>query len=463
MENLPHVALSMIVRNEAATLRRCLDSVRGLVDEIVIGDTGSADGTPDLARDCGARVVDVPWTEDFAAARNAALAGIRADWVLSLDADEVLDPGAAAGLAQAVQAPDVAGYQVSIRNYVRSLEDRVWDRPAQPNDFRLPAAQGYPAYVDHQNVRLFRRDPRLIFVGRVHESVGPSIEAAGLRLGQASFLIHHFGLAADAETRARKNRFYRELGRRKVQDLPGNAQAHLELGLVELDNFGNLDQARECFERACQLNPRLGVAWFFAGVTHLQRQEPGEALRCLRRAERCGHATPAVAEARGDAHYNRGEFAGASRAYRQALQRSPESAALESKLGLALARAGSREGGLELASGAVRKRPQAGDLHDRLIQLLVWLERFREAALAAEHKLRQVQGTSAADFLRAARLWSTQGDWARAAAILHVGRQMHGGDPALEQALADLEAREGAGVNQLVTALQNRRTGAAQD
>ena len=83
-----------------------------------------------------------------------------------------------------MQAPDVAGYQVSIRNYVLSLEDRVWDRPAQPNDFRLPAAQGYPAYVDHQNVRLFRRDPRLIFVGRVHESVGPSIEAAGLRLGQ---------------------------------------------------------------------------------------------------------------------------------------------------------------------------------------------------------------------------------------------------------------------------------------
>ncbi len=113
--------------------------------------------------------------------------------------------------------------------------------------------------------------------------------------------------------------------------------------------------------------------------------------------------------------------------------------------------------------GAVRKRPQAGELHDRLIQLLVWLERFREAALAAENKLRQVPGTAATDFLRAARLWSTQGDWARAAAILHVGRQLHGGDSALGQALADLEAREGAGVNQLVTALQNSRTGATQD
>ena len=59
----------------------------------------------------------------------------------------------------------MAGYQVSIRNYVLSLEDRIWDRPAQPNDFRLPAAQAYPAYVDHENVRLFRRDPRIFFVG----------------------------------------------------------------------------------------------------------------------------------------------------------------------------------------------------------------------------------------------------------------------------------------------------------
>lgn len=50
----------MIVRNEAQTLRRCLDSVRGVVQEIVIGDTGSADGTPDIAREYGARVIDIP-------------------------------------------------------------------------------------------------------------------------------------------------------------------------------------------------------------------------------------------------------------------------------------------------------------------------------------------------------------------------------------------------------------------
>jgi tetratricopeptide (TPR) repeat protein len=327
----------------------------------------------------------------------------------------------------------------------------------------LPAAQAYPGYVEHENVRLFRRDPRIFFVGRVHESVGPRLEEAGLRLGQSALLIHHFGLVEGAETRARKNCLYRELGQQKVREMPQNAQAQLELGLLELDNFGHLAEALACFKKACDWSPQWGLAWFFAGVTHLRREEHREALGCLRRAERCGHDTPAVAEATGDAHYNLAEFGAAVRAYRLALERSPQAAALESKLGLALARAGSLEEGLRAVRHAVQQRPDWGELHDRLVLLLVWLERHPEAALAAENKLRRVPGTSASDFLRAARLWTGQGDWARATAVLHVGRQLHAGDPLLEQELASLATQQGAGVNQLVTALQNSGTEAAQD
>jgi tetratricopeptide (TPR) repeat protein len=462
-KRMPGVALSMIVRNEAATLRRCLESVRGVVQELLIADTGSSDGTPDLARECGARVIEIPWESDFAAARNRALEGLQSPWVLSLDADEVLDPAAGPVIAQLAAGDGVAGYQVTIRNYVGSLEERLWDRPARPNDSGWLPAQAYPAYVEHENVRFFRRDPRVRFSGRVHESVGPSIERAGLRLGPAAFRIHHFGLAADQPTRARKNALYRELGRQKVQEMPGSAQAHLELGLVELDNFGRVAEALVCFERACQLNPRLGVAWFFAGVAHLRQEQHREALHCLRRAQQAGHATPALAEALGDAHYNRGEFAAAAQAYGRALRKTPQAAELAGKHGLARARAGEIEEGLAELLAALRARPDSGPLHDRLILLLAWLERIPEAARAAEEKLRRVPGTASADFLRAARLWMRQGDWARATAVLHVGRQLHPGAAPLEQALADLAARHGAGVDQLVTTLQNAGTRGARD
>ena len=448
------LALSMIVRDAAATLRQCLESVRGIADEIVIGDTGSADTTLEIAREFRARIIEFPWANDFSAARNAVLVEVRCDWVLSLDADEILDPEAGNALRKLPGESAADGYQVPIRNYVLSLEDRIWDRPAKPNDFRLPAAKAYPAYVDHANVRLFRRDRRIRFVGGVHESVGPRIEELGMRLGHADFLIHHFGLAADAGTRARKNILYRELGKRKISEMPGNAQAHLELGLVELDNFGNLQEAQALFGRACELNPHLGVAWFFAGLVKVKTGNYDDALRCLKQAEECGHATPVVAETTGDAHYNQGHFSQAVDAYKKALKLSPDSPLLESKLGLAIVRNGSIEQGLKRIRRSVEQKPNVGELHDRLILSLVWLERTKEAALAAESKLRAVHSLVPMDFLRAATLWTKQSNWPRAAAVLHVGVQVFPGNALIEQASQEICVQEGTRAEELMVLLK---------
>ncbi|HXX20287.1 MAG TPA: glycosyltransferase [Candidatus Acidoferrum sp.] len=450
---MSRIALSMIVKDAAATLRACFESVAGVVDEIVIADTGSSDATAEIARECDARVIEIPWENDFAGARNRALAEVRATWVLVLDADEILDPGAKAVIPRLVASSGVAGYQVTIRNYVNSLESRLWDRPAIPNDSALPAARAFPAYVEHENVRLFRRDPRIFFVGRVHESVGSRIEDCGLRLGRAPFLIHHFGLAEDIETRTRKNRLYHELGQRKVEDTPRNAQAHLELGLVELDDMGNVEKALECFRRACEYNPRLGVAWFFAGVTLARLGKYREALECLEKAEKNGRATGATAEISGDAHYELSEFRQAVRCYEEALNRSPQLVPVESKLGLARVRAGMADEGLKRIQHAIEQQPANAELHDRLVLGLTWLERTREAALAAENKLRAVKNPSSRDFMRAASLWSRVGDWSRAIAVVHVGLQVYRDDAALKRALEELALHAGPGSGALMDAL----------
>jgi glycosyltransferase involved in cell wall biosynthesis len=67
----PRLALSTIVRNGGQDLSRCLKSVRGIVNKIVIADTGSTDGSVSVGQSFGATVISVPWTNDFAAARNA--------------------------------------------------------------------------------------------------------------------------------------------------------------------------------------------------------------------------------------------------------------------------------------------------------------------------------------------------------------------------------------------------------
>ncbi|MBB5061668.1 glycosyltransferase involved in cell wall biosynthesis, partial [Granulicella aggregans] len=88
---MPTLELSMIVKNGEASIARCIESVLGIADHITIGDTGSTDNTLHIARSLGASIVSVPWNDDFAAARNAVLAHATCDWIIFLDADEMLD------------------------------------------------------------------------------------------------------------------------------------------------------------------------------------------------------------------------------------------------------------------------------------------------------------------------------------------------------------------------------------
>src|SRR5262249_34888110 len=90
--NRARVSLTMIVRDEEKNMLHCLESVRGVFDEIVVVDTGSVDRTREGGRDCGGRAFDFGWVDDFAAARNAALARATGDYAFWLDADDVIEP-----------------------------------------------------------------------------------------------------------------------------------------------------------------------------------------------------------------------------------------------------------------------------------------------------------------------------------------------------------------------------------
>src|SRR5207302_9427841 len=85
------LAAALIVKDEERLLPACLDSLQGFVDEIVVSDTGSTDSTRETARAAGPRVIEGYWDDDFARARNAALDACDAHWVLSIDADEVVE------------------------------------------------------------------------------------------------------------------------------------------------------------------------------------------------------------------------------------------------------------------------------------------------------------------------------------------------------------------------------------
>lgn len=114
----PTLCLCMIVKDEAQTLPRCLGSVQGIVDEIVVLDTGSTDATPQIAAEFGAKVHFYPWNSNFSEARNHALQFVQSDWVLVLDADEEFERADGALLREALHGHGHHAVYLSVFNYM---------------------------------------------------------------------------------------------------------------------------------------------------------------------------------------------------------------------------------------------------------------------------------------------------------------------------------------------------------
>src|SRR5580693_6539987 len=122
------LSLCMIVKNEERNLAKCLDSVQGLSNEIIIVDTGSTDATPSMAAGYGAAVIPFDFTVvDFAAARNQAIAHARGRWILMLDADEALAPESPPQIEKLIAQAENAGYFLERHNHSSDSESPVKD------------------------------------------------------------------------------------------------------------------------------------------------------------------------------------------------------------------------------------------------------------------------------------------------------------------------------------------------
>lgn len=221
------LSLSMIVRDEAERLGPCLEAVKGFVDEMVIVDTGSRDGTVALAREHGATVHEIPWPGDFAPARNQALEWVRGDWVLVLDADEVLRPEARAPLRALMAQPDVLlinllRHELGSRQSPYSSVSRLFRRhPA------IHWSREYHAMVDDSVAELLVTEPHW----RLADCTEPALLHGGYRpeLIASGDKARRLRKAMERELRQRPTDPYvcAKLGGLEISE--GNRQSGLEL------------------------------------------------------------------------------------------------------------------------------------------------------------------------------------------------------------------------------------------
>jgi len=227
------LSLCMIVKDEEEMLPRCLAAVVSAVDEIVIVDTGSTDRTVEIAHEFNAIVIEKEWTGSFSDARNASFEAATGDWIMYLDADEVL------------VADDV--------DRLRNLTGRTWREAFYLVETSYTGELGDGAAITNNALRVFRNRPQYRFTGRLHEQIAHNLPvyAAG-RIEQSSVRIEHYGYLGAVRDAKEKSRRNLDLLKAQQAESPTDAFLHFNLG-TEYSVIGDYTSALTEFEQAWSL------------------------------------------------------------------------------------------------------------------------------------------------------------------------------------------------------------------
>jgi tetratricopeptide (TPR) repeat protein len=175
------LSLCMIVKDEVGNLADCLGPLRTLVDEIIVVDTGSTDGTGALAQELGGKVFDITWKDDFSAARNESIRRATGQYILWLDADDRMD--------------------LEEIEKLKRIKGKLRQREPKGYYFVIQSLSPHEGenFFWHQ-LRLFPNKPGVQFEGRIHEQALLSLNRLGIPLEKLDIKIRHTGYESESTT-----------------------------------------------------------------------------------------------------------------------------------------------------------------------------------------------------------------------------------------------------------------------
>ena len=309
----PTLSLIMIVRDEAENMPAVLGPLQGKFDEIIVVDTGSLDGTPEIARAHGATVHFFEWINDFAAARNESIRHATSDWLFWLDADDRMPP--------------------EELDRVRSL---ITLHPNRDTAYYCHLRSLGASWTAEQNllqVRLFPNLPGVHFVGEVHERITESLRGKGIAIHPSAVEIIHVGYV-DPDALPEKYARNYEIMSRMLEENPRELQTRYQLimqlaAMVDVEqtleqvdilgehvaevtgdvdrtyrflllrgivhrNFGDMQVAREAYEEVIRTFPEMGVSHYLLSTVLYEEEKWDEMREHLLKAEYYGIAVDAV-------------------------------------------------------------------------------------------------------------------------------------------------------------------------
>lgn len=215
----------MITKDEEMTIGPCIESVRDIVDEIVVVDTGSTDKTVEILMTFGAKVIEHELADDFSRARNLSLRAASGDWILVLDADERIEQKDLPTLGNLAGTGECAGYFLPLHIYLAKrmqLMDykRFLPTHTQPSEKKT--------IVDYK-LSFFRNISDIYYENLVHENVTNSIRVLNRPCEVTEVIIHNFPRPPGDRSHAQENK-YEELLEKQISINPNDSRAHWFLG-----------------------------------------------------------------------------------------------------------------------------------------------------------------------------------------------------------------------------------------
>lgn len=275
------ISACLIVKNEEQLLDFALQSLRSLAREIIVVDTGSTDRTIEIAKKFTSKIFTFEWSNDFSAARNFAAEKASEDWILTLDADEVLDAGAYALIQEAIARPDIHAFLFTKRNYTNDQKFSGW-RPQSASEVKTPRlAENFSGFVDRASENLYRNKMNIVWERRVHESFQPSCRRLGLKYERLSgVVVHHFEKLKNPYFLQSKDEAYLQMMMERLKDDIGNPAVWFDLA-IEFSKQSMFEQAATAYEKAATLRPDWPEAKFNLALVYIRLNRFVEAERLL--------------------------------------------------------------------------------------------------------------------------------------------------------------------------------------
>ncbi len=235
---LPNISLCMIVKNEEKNLGHCLESVKNIFQEIIIVDTGSSDGTINIAKSYGAKVFERPWDFDFSKARNHSIEKAAGDYIFWLDADDVLTPEDGrliSGLRKNLNLQNPKAYGFLVHN----------------------SSDGGKTGSIFNQIRLFPNREDLRFSSPIHEQILPALEEAKIEVEYKRIKIIHRGYSDPLSNIGKQERNKTILEKQIEDNNHVTAVTWYTLAMANMD-LKNYKEAIEQFKKALQLAESMG-------------------------------------------------------------------------------------------------------------------------------------------------------------------------------------------------------------